>query len=287
MRWQNLGLAVLAVLTAALVWWTFRSAQEPISEPMVGTTDGAAGTQGAAPQNGQGSDEVGETTSATEEPTVEEQESPLAAAAEILASGDPVVVAALGDSTGNQTWEWPYLWAGQLGQGRDVTVHFWDSDGQAGYFAPEAISTDTGGDDGAVDLWIGHQPGAGAAYPAERLDTLIPEDPDLVILNYGHNDPAGEVGASYELTLTALRERFGDDLPILVTLQNPQVEDSDSDVREEIRAFAGRHDLGIIDVADAFLDQEDPDALLGDDVHPDEAGQQLWAETVATSLSAP
>lgn len=44
--------------------------------------------------------------------------------------------------------------------------------------------------------------------------------------------------------------------------------------------------LGTIDVARAFLEQDDLEALPADQLHPNQEGQQLWADTVGQALAS-
>ncbi len=67
-------------------------------------------------------------------------------------------------------------------------------------------------------------------------------------------------------------------------LQNPQVDDANAEVREAGEQWAQDAGVGVIDVAAAFADSEAGVALLLDELHPNGAGQELWAQVVTDAL---
>lgn len=298
MRWQDIGLATLAVVTAVLTLLMFRAVGEP--------PDGGAGLGGRSTVAPAGPSEDDRTaadgpsatsatpdaTGSTDQGSDPRDERPgadaLRAAREVLDRDDPLVVAALGDSTGNETWEWVYGWARLLAQTRPVAVLSWNEWSEDGYIEPRVLPGSTTGGMGAVTLYSGHQSGAPVGYVAEHADDLLPEPPDLVILNFGHNDTVAGVTEGLEEALRAVRRVATDDVPVVVTLQQPQEDDANAEVRAAVRAFAVEQGLGVIDVAAAFEDSgSELEDLLADPVHPNEAGAALWTEAVARALQAP
>lgn len=288
-RWQDVGLVLLAIVTVVLVWATFRAVQvTPTSAPAqhpdpVPITDAAAsadpGESTAAP------DDAAATTTAT--PPDQEV---LERARALLQREERTVVLVLGDSTGNDRGEWTFRWAEQLAATRPTWIAPWNEWTEDGYVEAEPLSgEDQGGEDslGEVLVLSGQQTGAPAEYAASRIEQLVPETPDLVILNLGHNNGAEDVAEGLTATLEALQEQVGEDVPVLVTLQQPQVEDQAADVREAVAAWADEEGLPTIDVAARFLEEDEPGALLLDAVHPNDAGSALWAEVVAERLQAP
>lgn len=299
-----MGLATLAVVTAALTLLMFRAVGEipdggaagggggsTVAPPVLTGPPGPSaedGSRGDGPSVTSGThDDTGSTEQGTEPRLERPGADPLTAAREVLDRDDPLVVAAVGDSTGNETWEWVYGWARLLAQTRPVAVLSWNEWSEDGYIEPRVLPGPADGV-GAVTLYSGHQSGAPVGYVAEHVDDLLPEPPDLVILNFGHNDTVAEVGEGLEDALRAVRTVAGDDVPVVVTLQQPQEDDANAEVRAAVRAFAVEQGLGVIDVAAAFEDSGLglPD-LLADPVHPNEAGAALWTETVARALQAP
>lgn len=282
MRWHDVGLGSLAVVTAALVVFTYRGVTQ------------APGTLAAGQPAGSVGDTSAVTSAAAENAAVttaapRSSHSRITSVRELLQQPDPIVVVALGDSTGNESWEWPYEWARRLAVTRPVTVVPWDGLTEAGYEAPLPLSEQTQpGGPGQLTLYVGHQDGASAAYPTQHLAELFPQAPDLVMLNYGHNNTISTIEAELDQTLTALRDSFGPTLPVILTLQQPQTGDANAQVRAAVRDFASAHALGWIDVAASFAEhQADGEILMMDDVHPNEAGQALWADKVAAVLRVP
>ena len=58
-------------------------------------------------------------------------------------------------------------------------------------------------------------------------------------------------------------------------------------IRDAVRDFAEEQELGWIDVAAAFAESGDPEALLADALHPNEEGAEVWTQAVARTLRAP
>ncbi|MGC5584261.1 SGNH/GDSL hydrolase family protein [Ornithinimicrobium sp. W1665] len=295
-RLQDVGLVLLALLAGALSVLTFTAVSGPgtagpggSGEPGASARAGAAGLadlsratpsvpDGATSTAGVPGDEGRTADGGVDGPRPDE-------ARAVLDQDGPVVVAALGDSTGNETWEWVYAWGRTLASERPVRVVSWNEWTEDGYIDPVLLGQDAEGE--AVTIYSGHQSGAGAAYPVERMDALVPEEPDLVILNFGHNDSVESVREGTSRTLSTLRERFGAEIPVVVTLQQPQADDANADVRRALAELATDEGLPTIDVAAAFEETGDPGALLADRVHPDEDGALLWARTVGETLEAP
>ncbi len=299
MRWQDIGLATLAVVTAVLTLLMFRAVGEPPDGGPGGggSTVAPAGATGAieedrtAAGSPPATSATPDATGSTDQGSDPRDERPgadaLSAAREVLDRDDPLVVAALGDSTGNETWEWVYGWARLLAQTRPVAVLSWNEWSEDGYIEPRMLPGPADGM-GAVTLYSGHQSGAPAGYVAEHADDLLPEPPDLVILNFGHNDTVAGATEGLEEAMRAVRRVATDDVPVVVTLQQPQEEDANAEVRAAVRAFAVEQGLGVIDVAAAFEDSgSELEDLLADPVHPNEAGAALWTEAVARALQAP
>lgn len=178
----------------------------------------------------------------------------------------------LGDSTGDGYDEWVHLWAGSQG----LPVASWLTQSESGY---ESESEDT-------RVWSGSMPEATAAYPLERWDEIWPaEDPDLVVLNFGHaHESPEEATKALEELRADVAERV-EDAPIVVVLQNPEAQDADEETREAIADWADEEGLPTIDIAKAFKDSgQPPEDLRLDDLNPSGAGSQLWADAVGKAL---
>ncbi|WP_153392874.1 SGNH/GDSL hydrolase family protein [Ornithinicoccus halotolerans] len=278
-RQQNLALVALGVLTAVLVGAALVRAAAPpeggVPEPAEVT--GVAETGRATEQPTGSSDENGQTeTGADDQPS-----GPLEEAQQILTADAPVTLVVLGDSTSNTRDEWVHLWAEELAEQRPVDISHWDETSQAGYVEPDVLSES--GDGSALTIWSGSQSGSGPTYPLAALETVVPEQPDLVIYSYGHNITAEQVPEDFGQLHEGITGLYGE-VPTLAVLQNPQLGDANADVREAVADWAESNGVGTINVAEAFLAEGNLDTLMSDAVHPDADGQQLWAATVSSAL---
>lgn len=178
----------------------------------------------------------------------------------------------LGDSTGDGYDEWVHLWAESQG----LPVASWLTQSESGY---ESESEDT-------RVWSGSMTDASADYPLGRWDEIWPaEDPDLVVLNFGHaHESPDEATKALEELRDDVAERV-EDAPIVVVLQNPEAQDADEKTREAIADWADEEGLPTIDIAKAFKDSgQPPEDLRLDDLNPSRAGSQLWADAVGEAL---
>lgn len=188
----------------------------------------------------------------------------------LAAEGSRTLV--LTDSTGDGFDEWVHLWAEDEG----LPIANWSTSTESRY---NGVTEST-------RVWSAGMPESDATYPTERWDALWPaQDPDLVLVSYGHaNDSAEEATEALETLREDLVERVPD-APIVIVLQNPSADDANADVREGIAAWADEAGLPTIDVAQAFADSGYYEADLRlDSFHPSTAGSELWAQTVADAL---
>jgi lysophospholipase L1-like esterase len=285
-RWQDVGLVLLALGTAMLVWVAFRALDvAPVAAPML-TADLGSGIGDQAPASAEADLAAGTQGSVTQSPTAPD---PLQQARSVLRRDQRTVVLVLGDSTGNDRGEWTYRWAEALAASRPTSIAPWNEWTEDGYVQAEALSGSGAGeaDLGEVLVLSGSQTGARAGYAAARMELLAPETPDLVILNLGHNNGVEDVAGELQETLDSLRSRVGDEVPVLVTLQQPQAGDQNAEVRAAVARWAQQEGLPTIDVAGRFLAEGEPEALLTDALHPNDEGSALWAGVVADALDAP
>lgn len=211
-RWQDVGLVLLALLTVVLVWATFRSLEStPAASPAPTRDPGSAGGTGAASDPATGdpatTTAVDAAASTTEAPGVE---GVLEKARALLQREERTVVLVLGDSTGNDRGEWTFRWAEALAGTRPTWIAPWNEWTEDGYIEPEQLLAGQAGEGslGEVLVLSGQQTGAPAGYAASRVDLLVPETPDLVILNLGHNNGADDVAEGLASTLEALRDEI-------------------------------------------------------------------------------
>jgi lysophospholipase L1-like esterase len=279
-RAQDLILVALAILAAVTTYFAFsnvRGGGAPSGDEVVANGGSSPGA-GSPTTTDDETDMADDTAGPTEAPGGPAD--PLAAAREALAGEDDVTVAVLGDSTGNERSEWVHLWATALAEEHPVTISHWNESEGTSYNAPDVLSED--GEGSPVTIWSGSIAGATAASSAELLPGIMPERPDFVIYNFGHNSTLDEVTGHFDQLHGAVTERYAD-VPAIVVLQNPQVEDANADVRDAVEQWAQDNGLGVIDVAAVWPEAAWP--WLVDEVHPSQQGQDLWAETVAEALS--
>jgi lysophospholipase L1-like esterase len=193
-------------------------------------------------------------------------------------------VVLLGDSTGDDVDEFPFLAAEQLRSvhGRTVTVHRWvDGKGYSHEF------TASGGGKAQIHIWNGSVAGTIATYAVKNLAAMAPAGADLVIINYGHNYAGpGQARDGVSRLLQRIDEQF-DTPPVLVVIQNPKNPESLQSIAivEQLRALAATRECEVADVYKAFKETGDVSPLLIDDIHPSPAGSKLWADVLMKWLS--
>lgn len=211
-----------------------------------------------------------ESSPASSSPTSDEGEWSMGDAREAFA-GDGSRTLVLGDSTGNGNDEWVHLWANSAG----LPIARWDTDTESEY-VNESEET---------RIWSGAMFEATADYPLEHESIWPEQDPDLVLLSYGHfHESEQEATEALEELRADAAERVPE-APVVVVLQNPQAEDAGADTREAIADWAKESGLPTIDVAEAFEERGTPEDLRIDELNPSYAGSELWAQTVAEALA--
>jgi hypothetical protein len=197
----------------------------------------------------------------------------------------PYTIQVLGDSTGNARNEWVHLLSHQIADRyhRRVTVHDWqlaDDGGEGGYQL-----TTVYGQGPQVVVWNASGPGKDAQWSLAGYDDMVPDTPDLTLINHGHNNPVNAVSGI--TNLVAMAHHRGSK-GVVVVLQNPRVDKPErakleADTYRKVgRAVAGS--AVVVDVFDAYPTTDVDKLLLPDRIHPNDEGQQLWADTVAAAL---
>lgn len=203
----------------------------------------------------------------------------------LVEADHPLTVSVLGDSTGNDSYEWVSVWAGMLAQHRAVTLHVWDDDRHARQ-EPQVLST-VGS---PVTIWNMSAPGQSANYPEPMIRKAVPERPDLVIYNYGHNNTPDDIDVQLYATMQAVKRAYGD-VPGVLIAQNPSTTDLSQRQRETVWKVI--HEVGpgngmpVVDVFHPFESAPGPvGRLLVDGTHPNAAGGRLWAQVVARTIGS-
>jgi hypothetical protein len=194
-----------------------------------------------------------------------------------------LTISVLGDSTGDEPGEWVDLWARDLAARGTVTLHFWDA--AAGDW--EAHPTVYPGPDRSITVWNGSRAGASYAYPLEHLHRIQPSRPSLTVLNFGHNPYPDRADEGAAELLAASDAKWAAPVPAAIVLQNPSLgmwQEQTAGSVAALRGWAPGAGYPVIDVNEAFRARGGLPGLLADDVHPNPAGQRLWADTVRAAL---
>jgi lysophospholipase L1-like esterase len=194
----------------------------------------------------------------------------------------------LGDSTGNETYEWVYLLAQSLAvdfPAYTVDYRLWN-DGGSSFDAAVTVQTGTGAQ--TLTIWNGSVAGKQSMYHkgARLTPMVVTPAPDLIVINHAHN---GGVNADFfrdELITLTETITSAVDAPLLIIGQNPQQDNTSMTAKVQAAAkVAASRGYGFINVHDAFLLSATSLAdLMFDNVHPNIAGQLLWHATVAPSF---
>jgi hypothetical protein len=194
-------------------------------------------------------------------------------------------VLVVGDSSGDERGEWVDLWAQGLASNRKVTYHQWDP--VAGFTAsPKVYGTSKlYGSDKPMEIWNLSYRGVAADYAENLID--VPERPDAVILNVGHDRDRGLLDRTIRTTVDGVKERWGK-VPSALVLQEPST-GSEAKQQEKavlaVRSLAIKYEMPVIDVHAAFLEAGDVGSLLVDGRRPNQRGSRVWADAVSSALS--
>ena len=266
-RGSDIGLGLLAIvvnigLVVGIVMLTTGPA-DPESSPSATPSPSVSASPSATP-----------TPTPTPSPTPSSPE-------ELFAAG-PVSLTVLGDQTGDGPGEWVSVVASLLAQDHRVTLDELDPQDPTVYAQEQTL-----GDSGPkVEVHNASRPGVKASYAASRIEFLIPDQPDIVVLNYGRNDTASSVAKGLERTTAAVRERWPA-ATVVLTVQPPTADDGDAAVRKAAETWAEGADVGTLDIASAFTDTGQPNAYISgrDPLVMSSAGDRLWGETAYALLT--
>lgn len=205
---------------------------------------------------------------------------------------DDVYIVIMGDSTGNETFEWVYQWATHLAQTvktHSIRYRLW-VDG-SGWQVEERMSVGT--TERTIFIDNVSVPGSTERYFQGSATSNIFNSGrvyDLVLLNYGHNEgtsvPSITLSAGFTEAIFACRQ-INPMAPIIVTAQNPRRDFPDHSARAVAcwADIAGVNGLGVIDVYSAFIKLGSPSELYIDMIHPNAEGHKVWLEVVKKALS--
>lgn len=216
-----------------------------------------------------------------------------------------VVVAMLGDSTnvfGSNPWTLRV--ANQIAAmfpAYTVVYKLWSDGGQA-YDAGTILHTGTGTLNGGgpftLTFYNGGVGGTTAGYPntnITRFNAMIPVAPDLIFVNYSHNS-SGATGDFYRSVHYPILRNIQATFPkagIVSIAQNPRAS-TDAEFTNGlnrcsvVKTLSANEGIGIVNVTDAYLATPNyaSTLLVGDGIHPSDAGMALWAGRVMAHLRA-
>lgn len=205
-------------------------------------------------------------------------------------------IVVVGDSTGDASTEWVRLLCDSLAAAFPawtVTYRTFDDTGAA-WNAPTTVQAGSGArtlavSNASVSGWNAH-------HVLRRLETVLTAvQPDLVFVSIGHNETEASTtnfpvsAKDYRERMLALTESIRARCPassLMLVAQNPGTADNSQAARAKaLYDIAGLRGYGLVDVHQAFVDYGNWSAdLLTDTVHPNAAGQAVWAAEVMTKL---
>ncbi|MDO5684094.1 MAG: SGNH/GDSL hydrolase family protein [Propionibacteriaceae bacterium] len=202
-----------------------------------------------------------------------------------LDSDEHMTILVLGDATGmdddtSRETRWVTRWAVELATERPVSVATRLSDG--GY---ETVNRFGSGQAAPLEILNASNNPSRLADVVAQPETLLFDDIDLVILNFGHSEPEADLAANLDKFWAALPPRTMG----LVMTQNPQRGDGAQDQRARmdiVRDWAKKNEAPFIDVFGAFVAAPEPLAqLLGPDrINPTDRGSEVWRDAVVAAF---
>ncbi|GAB2762193.1 SGNH/GDSL hydrolase family protein [Nocardioides pakistanensis] len=204
------------------------------------------------------------------------------------------VLAVLGDSSGTGTYgtPWPQRLGSSLAGDYPAATINYRSYSAGSYAAPVVLAS---GAATTLDIYNGSTGSTDAEDTLANLATLLPVEPDAVVISHSHNhltDTPAQFEAKIDALVDGIRAMYPD-TSIILSGQNPQyaptANPAEHNARQaDLRRYARASGYGHIPVFEAFTSRADPQSyvLAADGVHPTDEGLQLWADTAHTHLSA-
>ncbi|RUR00837.1 SGNH/GDSL hydrolase family protein [Labedella endophytica] len=203
----------------------------------------------------------------------------------------PFVVTVLGDSTGNEQGEWVDRAFRTLAEELDRPLVEHPYDLTTARYGTE-ITSNTDADGAPLIVWNGSASGKTAAYSLANYDTLVPVQPDVVILNHGLNNVRNPdaVGGEFSDILTRTEQSWPRSVGYAAILENPRFDDwadAHTAVLERVGTWLEDRPFVLgIDAHGAYLARSDVSSLLTVDLlHPSPAGSQVTADTVLNAIA--
>jgi len=202
----------------------------------------------------------------------------------------------LGDSTGDDTTEWPYLLAQQLGVLFPTHSLYYAAWSSTAYGTATQLTTGTGAQ--KITIYNCSVSGSKATYSlgGRWAAAVAALSPDLIFVSYGHN-----VASSWAVThwpvyqghFLALTESLLEQCPnagMILTLQNPETANTYlGQLHPYLESIARMRGYGVLNVWQAFKDYGSAWStdLMADAVHPNSAGQAIWTNEALKLFRSP
>ena len=225
-----------------------------------------------------------------------QQIQPDAALARLADPARPFNIVMFGDSTGVSETGWHTFFAEWLGKTYDRTtaIHPWDGAPNVDQYQPGVWTMNTGRS-GRVDIYNASVSSTKSDFPMTRFEKMVPisgESVDMVFVNYGHNHTAPGLVNEGSALVREVVKRYPN-AAVIGFLQNaeragsPHASTLDS-ANYSWKTWLENNNFFYVDVQTPFEESSDLDAILSDDgdIHPNQAGYQLWAKTLIDALNA-
>lgn len=125
-------------------------------------------------------------------------------------------------------------------------------------------------------------PSAGRAPASMKMALNDDVDYDLAIICYGQNDSTDGFSTNYESIIRAIKSKYPD-CSIISILESSQR--TYTEKMTTIQSICEHYSIPVADTIAAFNDSGKAyDDLTGDGVHPNDAGQEIYFETVKTVI---
>lgn len=172
-----------------------------------------------------------------------------------------------------------------------TTVGFGDSGNYLNGFAIDNVSIAPQAP--VFTVWNASTSGKACAYSQTRLTLQLPAHPDLTIISYGHNEAGNDVRPQYLQLVRSVMDLWPR-TSFAFTMQNARANTTSSYKQgllknRSIAALAANLGVDLIDVTSAYLAYPNYSTALIDwgdglGLHPNAAGQQVWAGVVQKAL---
>jgi hypothetical protein len=208
-----------------------------------------------------------------------------------------VNILAMGDSTGDEAYEWVYrlgLYLGSKYPTHTVSYRLWSAGGD-NYSSASNISSGASGN--TINIYNASVSGSTCVYfLGQRFNKVFANKKmDLIIHNYGHNQGTDSTLELIQQRLTEYVAQVIAAQPLaefVLTLQNEDLDFLSFSARQAkiTHTVASLFGLPCLDVRSAFLHKRLTGNIMdwmGDVVHPNSAGHEQWVKLIIRALENP